>query len=325
MSYATGTATSVENLVDILQTWASGTAGWTVDEYSAANNRCSMHLGTVYVHFKWEDSGNYLAIYQSLGYVGTEEPWEHTDNSGVSDATSPYDGARHVNFLTAGSFTAYHFFAPSGAPYYIHVAVEPASGRFRHFGFGDLIKCGDWTGGEYCYGHFWDQGASGADVPNSALHSMMLDGLASGSTRSATIHAEGLPQQGVSEKWLVASSSGPTSGVDDNGEDRRTFIASTRCGLYSFYLSWIRNSQLNLYKPLAPIEVMFRDISTSPDTYYKLGSQPDVAIINMGNFNPGDEITLGGDTWKVFPWVRKQFLEDNTEESRNGGIAYKKI
>ena len=73
-----------------------------------------------------------------------------------------------------------------------------------------------------------------------------------------------------------------------------------------------------------PLGVMFRDIAPAPDKWYWMGTQPDIAIINIGNYSPGDELTVGSDTWKVFPWVRKQFLDDETEETRHGGVAYKK-
>ena len=49
-------------------------------------------------------------------------------------------------------------------------------------------------------------------------------------------------------------------------------------------------------------------------------------ILNIRNLSPGDEITIGAGTWKVFPWIRKQFNQDGVnEESWNAGVAYKKI
>ena len=85
-------------------------------------------------------------------------------------------------------------------------------------------------------------------------------------------------------------------------------------------------SQVNAYKAMAPILLGQRLTSPSPKKYMYLGAQPDVALVNLRNLSPAAEITIGADTWTVFPWVRKQFDQDGVnEESWNAGIAYKKI
>jgi hypothetical protein len=73
------------------------------------------------------------------------------------------------------------------------------------------------------------------------------------------------------------------------------------------------------------MQVTWEDRTVTPEKWVILGEIPDMAIVNMKNLNPGDEIIIGSDTWVVFPWVRKQFLQANTEESWNAGVAYKKI
>lgn len=321
MAYQTGSATDVGDLIDDLQTFL-GSNGWTVDEFdNSTNYRCSVHRGTVYVHFKWDNSSpDYVGVYHSLGYVATNQPWEHTNDSGNSDSSAPYDGARHVNFESSGPFTAYHFFVTND---YVYVVVEVSSGVFRHFGFGTLEKCNDWTGGEFCYGMFWDQGTSQIDSP-LGVHHFLLDGVNSSAARGGTVHAEGLPDQGGSDKWLV-SSSNSTPGNDGDGNTRYRCSGTSRAGGYTVPVGWMRNSQLNLYVPLAPVLVYYVNTLDVPDTYFLLGQMPDIAIVNIHNFSPGDEVTIGSDTWKIFPWVRKQFLQADTEESWNAGVAYKKI
>ena len=44
-----------------------------------------------------------------------------------------------------------------------------------------------------------------------------------------------------------------------------------------------------------------------------VGEFPGVRACNMTNYNPGDEISYGGETWKLFPWLR------NTPDSELGG------
>jgi hypothetical protein len=41
--------------------------------------------------------------------------------------------------------------------------------------------------------------------------------------------------------------------------------------------------------------------------------------MDMTNYLPGDEFTIGSDTWKVFPWYTKGGI------GYNRGIAYLKV
>ena len=326
MAFETGTPTDLQDLVSKLFTFLTGlTPAWVQDEFDGTNNYGTIHNSTssVYVSFRWDDSpGTDLAIYHSLGWTTSLEPHQQDDDSGNGDTTTPINIDRRCNLLSSGPYTGYTFFASEAAPFYCHVVVEHSSGQFRHFGFGQMNKVGDWTGGEYCYGHHWAQGASSADVPTANAHAWGWDGIGTTTSIAGTIHAEGLDQQGASEKWIVLTGA-TTGGTDRAAVTRQVALGSSRSGLWTHYLSWLTTAQLNLYKPLIPIGAVFRDTSTSPDTWYLLGTQPDVAIINIANFSAGDDITVGSDTWRVFPWVRKQFLENDTEESRNAGIAYK--
>jgi hypothetical protein len=42
------------------------------------------------------------------------------------------------------------------------------------------------------------------------------------------------------------------------------------------------------------------------------------------NIDPGQIINIAGDDWYFFPWIRKQFLQNDTEESWNAGVAYRR-
>ncbi len=327
MSYETGTATDIENLVGKLFTFATNAdPGWTQDELDNTNNYGTMHIGSdLYVSFRWDTTPETdLGLYQSLGWTASMEPHEQDDDSGNGDTGTPIDTERRVNFQDTGPYTAYHFFASDGAPRYIHAVVEVTSGVFRHFGYGTLNKFGDWTGGEYCYGHFWSQSTLNIDEPKAVAHSFGLDGSHNLNT-GATLHVESLGSiQGANEKWMIFGST-TNGGTDTATEDRQVCYGGGRGGWWAYHLGWLEVSTINAYKPLIPIPVMVRDLNTAPDSLYYLGEQPDVALVNMANFNPGDTITVGSDTWFVFPWVRKQKLEVNTEESWNAGIAYKQI
>ena len=329
LQYETGTPSTVEDLIDKLQTFAAAN-NWTVDDYDSVNDECTIHEGTMYVHFGWDATGEELNICHSLGYTGGNAIDAMPDDSGNGSAT--IGSERHVNFTDgagsaqAGPFTAYHFFLEDGAggdPMYIHCIVEVVSGVYRHFGFGTIEKINDWTGGEYVYAHFWNQTANNIDNPTSVSHTCGLDAGTGTSLYDATLHLEDIgAQTTITDKWGIFR--GSTPGTDTAGEDRVLLLGGARDGLWLRFLRHIQNSNLNAYVPITPIPVIYRDTSTTPDTWIWLGQQAGIGVVNMENFSSGDEITLGGETWIVFPWVRKQYLEDNTEESWNAGYAYRK-
>jgi len=327
MAYETGTATDIGDLVDKLFTFATGlsTTPWTEDELDIVSKlQGTLSLNDCVVTFRWDSTVETdLGLYQSLGWVTASAAHEMTDDAGGGDTSMPVSTGRRVNFESTGPYTAYHFFAGEGSTPYIYVVVEVSSGIFRHFGFGNLEKFGTWTGGEFVYGHYWYQLDPDNTIANS--HSFLLDGMNNDTTACATMHAEGLPNQAVAEKWVAFSSRSGTAGTDTSGENRRTVYGGSRCGTWGYYLAALRYSSPNAFKPLIPITVFSLNLDQAPDDWYWLGQMPDISIVNMHAFTAGQEVTVGSDTWMVFPWVRKRYEQDNNEESGNAGVAYKKV
>ena len=77
-----------------------------------------------------------------------------------------------------------------------------------------------------------------------------------------------------------------------------------------------------------PIHVWAKYSGSNPDNYTPLGTQPDIRTMSMeGDLQPGDEFTIGPDTWVAFPVANKRvtFVADDTEQSGLLGVAYKKV
>ncbi len=331
MAYQTGTSTTLENLMTQLSTFLVAN-GWTEDFFTSGEpGRMGLSKNGIFVAFQWTElsDGGTLAIYHNLSNDDSASVWLSTGDSGngnPSTSTTAFDSGRCIN-QAAGAHTAYHFFEQNASPAYCHVVLEVDAGRYRHFGFGELEKIGDWTGGEYCYGHFWGQANVNIDNPRAGGHTFMLDGFsqALGQVFQATMHVEDQPEQSASEVWmLVNNPTGfPGAGADRAGNNRLPGVGGTRAGLATGYMSQFRLSQLTAFKPLLPIPVTLFNSSPSPDTVRLMGTHPDVRIINMANLEPGETFGIAGETWFVFPWVKKQFLQNDTEESWNGGVAYR--
>lgn len=333
MAYQSGTASSMNDLMSVLSTFCVAN-GWTQDQYQAASGtgthgKLSLHKGTVYVHYQWNPNiTSSIGVYQSLGFIDSSTNiWRHTDDSGTGPSSTPsvaWDGSSFHYFNTIskigdGPYTSYAFFQGDD---YVHVALEYAPGSYRHFGFGMLEKFWDWTGGAYVYGHC--QWVSIASANNALLLGSGYPATTSSKCR-ATINVEGLPGQGVGSKWGGFM------------PQRTTFDTTDRAG-YNLRIMWggapggpigsvFNNKPSNSgdgFLPMSANAVFYRNITPEPDEVYFMGFQPDVRTLNMKNYNPKDEISVAGDTWVIFPAVRKQFLNVSAE-SRNLGIAYKKV
>jgi hypothetical protein len=321
MAYSSGVAVDQDALMTALEAFALA-EGWTIDDGAAGNN-LSISKGTIYVQFRWDDT-NHIAIFQSTGYLGSGPGYEPGD-SGNGDRDGPITSGRRLSDIGAGPFTRYHFFSPTSGEDYIHVVLEFSPGIYRHMTFGELVKVGTWTGGEYCFGQIWDlDPVTISDDPTVNSHVMPFEGRFSlNSGDPGTIHVEDLPGQDPSGVWGVVWS-GTSAGNDRGGNPRENIVSGVRAGFLGYSFSPMPANPANGFVPLIPIQVYHRQDAYSPERWRLLGYAPDMRVINLKHLAVGDEFTVGTDTWMVFPWCRKRHAKDDTQESWNAGFAYKK-
>jgi hypothetical protein len=353
MSFSTGTATGVGDLVrqwfDFLQA-----NGWTADVdfvgaapspfYGIINRKQDLAspLGS--------DPLNEVNLQCGYTLHATETTWLNmipmrgytsgdpvTGGVEVATAGVNYNSSVHIvtNFPTT-PFENFWFFE---SDFYAHAVVEYASGFYRHFGMGQLSKIGKWFGGEYYYGSFWDQALSQIDSPLSTAHSVILDGATALLDRIGVVYGQLLDKspfpnaaglQSPETAWHAAKSSlfGSNGGTDGDGRTRGLLQAnSTRKGVHHL-LYGIGRSGFNGYRPLFPYTLFAQNATVAPDNYYPIGNIPDVRLLPLSDgLLPKDEFTIGADTWIVFPVSRNKSptVTDDTEQSLNFGLAYKKV
>ncbi len=332
MAFQTGTSTSIENLLTQLSTFLQAN-GWTetfFNTITADIGSIGFSKNGIFVSMQYTEAtdGGTMALYQATAAdpSPTTDPWTATGDSGNGrrdNVPAFMDAGRCVNIF-AGPHTAFFFFENDSGPAYINVVVEVDAGRYRHFGFGEIIKIGDWSGGEYCYGHFWDQGTSRIDVPSSSIHAFGMDASNFSTLLPATLRVSGYPgEPDPATEWAnLAQILSP--GNDTAGNPRWAGTGGWRHSREFSGFSGFEISLATAYKPLFPIPVEIADLSPAPDLQRRLGFQADVRMCNIANIDPGQIISIAGEDWYFFPWVRKQFLEINTEESWNAGIAYRR-
>jgi hypothetical protein len=330
MAFQTGTSTSIENLLQQLSTFLQAN-GWTEDFANTGDpGTIGFSKNSIFVSFQYTEAtdNGAMAIYQATAadQSPTTDPWTASNDSGNgvnSNTTSSFDTERCCNQF-AGPHTAYYFFENDSSPAYCHVVVEVDAGRYRHFGFGEIEKIGDWTGGEYCYGTFVDQGASRIDAPRSAFHNYGLDAQGFNQRFGGTMRIDGYPGE-PDPATIWANCMGDTAAGNDTAGNARWKAFGGWRGSREFS-AWHghRISLASAYKPLVPCPIELIDETPSPDLIRRVGFQADVRMCNIGNLDPGQIISISGDDWYFFPWVRKQFLQNDTEETWNAGVAYRR-
>jgi len=331
MAFQTGTSSSIENLLTQLSTFLQAN-GWTQDFFNTITadvGSIGFSKNSIFVSMQYTEAtdGGTMAMYQATAAdpSPTTDPWTATGSSGNGEESNTLlslDNGRCVNEF-AGPHTAYFFFENDSAPAYIHVVVEVDAGRYRHFGFGEIDKVGDWVGGEYCYGHYWNQSTSRIDEPKSQFHAFGIDALTFDVNRCATMRVDGYPGEPDPLTEWAAFNDG-SGGLDTAGNARWAAYGGWQNSREFSAFHGFRISEGSAYKPLVPCPVEIVDRSTAPDLIRRVGFQADVRMVNIANLDPGQVISIAGDDWYFFPWVRKQFLINDTEESWNGGVAYRR-
>lgn len=343
MGFINESVSSMSDFISKLDTFLVS-EGWTSDELNLAGGEWAISRGTIFLQARW-DTGtpNYLGIYHSLGFISTATlPGNQTDDSG-NGAISGTDATLQTQrgtFIT-NTPVQYWAFTSTGAPHYFHIVVQQDSNPdFLHFGSGLLDKIGDWTGGEYAYGHRQQTGFTNsvAILPGSSI---LLDGLSADAGAPqpsnmeeyvATVHVEGLPNQvgGGSGKWGVTmgNQGGANLGTDRAAVARNRLIGGFRGSMIARAFGRFAATGVEGLIPMYPIAVWYEDVTNVTvvlPVLMLLGYQQDVRGVSIENFVGGDIVDIGGDDWYLFPTQRKFISGALTNTSGYQGIAYRRI
>lgn len=338
MAYQTGTASSVVDLLDKFRGFAQA-QGWTVNRWTdlGFGKQLCISKGASFFNFRAHSAesvyvNGHTSTYSGIllngsdGYDGALS-WDRQPGYPRAYVPSSTD-QKVVVFpmtLNVGPFPAYHFFDVDGKTLYAE--VEFMTGTFMRFGCGalDIFNPSAPGGGRFCYGvtsivpispGFWlnsniDEDEQLEFYPfRGASYSSSAWGASSGAMVRALV--------GSVDNWaasggssIMTTSSSAHGGVYTSGMR----LACTGGAVHDKILMNFSPNPLNGVAVLLPnIVGIYNSPGISP-----VGVVPGMRHLDITNYLPGDEITFGGDTWKVFPWYQKGGI------SLQRGIAYKKV
>lgn len=304
MPYETGTATNLQDLLNKLGTFA-GANGWTV-HFSGARTGGAGTSGHALILSRGDVQG-LLRSNNSAGSPTTDPGpymegvlWSGAYNAASTESQPNPSAALFTNWM-AGPYVAYHAFTPLAATgrHYLHVVVEVQSGTFRHFGIGQLRRFGSYTNGTYAHGTSMSFNTSPAYINTAnSFHGYPFNNIANGTAPGGgvTIRAD---FDGVSPRYCTVGSSGTVGRVWSG------FVQSSNAPSGNFgTLALAGPSAFTGRAPLLPL-LCFVQRDTTDQLRHPVGFPEDLRYVSIDNFQPGDTITLGADTWMLFPAVRK--------------------
>lgn len=296
--YQQGTASSTADLVRSAANFAAA-AGWTIDESDAAYSYdwlVAMHRGGSYIWICAQ--GLTVQCYGATGYTRGVAP---NAQPGASPAAT-------CNFFSAPFSGTYFFSDPSQA--YLHIVVQVTAGVFAHIHVGSLTSIGGAPLATYVQVTQWAMNNSAIwGYVDSPINSMPW------STYSYYSGCIGVALDGATV-WYRSGAPSPV----------RLVLPLQANGLQQFGLM-SSPSTFNALSPLFPIPVYCE--RASRNVFTPVGMAPDIRVVNMAYYDPGDEVTIGQDVWKIFPVVAKGPWGSNyntpAPSSGNYGYAFRKL
>jgi hypothetical protein len=307
MAYQLTNATSVEDLIDKIVDFAQ-TNGWTVDRNGLVGS-----LRTATVH----KSGNYINLFND-DTIGVRVRGAVGYDSGAAGGAQPNQGVSEC-YCNCGSGPFSNVFLFAGTEY-VFTVVEIASGIFRHIAFGELVKFGTFTGGTFYDATRADTSVEANSAFSSRSHRLFDNGwgnstgLGGGGVRcdfdGETNYFAPFRSRGDYATPTASGGMGGTTGSNVEASERVT----------KFYVH-----SVNEWTGVTPLQPVMIRVERDAGFWTSIGEVPGIRFLNMDRYAPGDEFTIGSDTWKVFPWVRKGTSGSGTEQySQNYALAYLK-
>jgi hypothetical protein len=351
MAYSTGGGGNVQALSNAIRNFAVS-LGWT-DSGSGTNSRGGyqfLEKGICHIAYEWVTTDLYN-YYPSTGASVVQLPnarirafaatginanlktyYGHPGwPNGSVEPGAWYDIAARTSNLS-GTLAAWHLFSNANGDY-IHCAVNPNADFWAHFSFG-LIDKGDMShgGAAYVTGNesFWARDNNGANADT-------------GYSFNAP-YRQNYPFNGTSQLYI------PDALPVETGFTTIATPAWTNTTIVQGAFSPVNNPlgyPSNNYNsgrlldhvagasapawsgrtPMYGIPVIAR--RNDSGKYIAIGMYPNVRFINMTGLIPGQEITLGTETWKVFPVMRQEPWSSSgtlfVATTGQYGVAYKKI
>lgn len=335
MAYETGTASSLNDLLQTLVTFAASNAGFTeiTKVTGIANSNSDMYIlqkGSIYWYFIGFERT--LTNYGTYGYIDcrmmTVEPT--AANRNTLSLGQPINTWVGLFNRPSGPYTTYYLFTDVTA---VHMAVEVTPGIYTHLSFGSVDKFGTWTGGEYLSGEHSARSnyspTTGFENYNTSISSGRSSLIMQGNYDSITSLSDSARPTFI---YNPVNSRGdnrdftPVNISIDSDFDNQAAAFTGSPDNYSGTGSILNNllinspNAFNQRSALLPTYLRLWDPNSS--RWILAGDVPSVKIVNTQLIDPAEVVEV---TWQVFPNVQKAGDQMIAPVTGNAGVAYQRV
>jgi len=341
MSYETGTSTGANDLIDKLRVFLLADS-WTVNLWADDGTGKRLHVQktagdstVMYFNFRSavnekgstitgdnvnsEGYGNVTGILVngSTGYdVG--ESWDKQPGYGQNAASQSYACAISPVSLTA--IPSYYFFSVNDT---VSIVVEITSGKFQFMSFGLLEKQGTFTGGQFFTASMSSgepaKDWTGYDYKNQYVpRYLSLSGYAGYDLVQGAVYVNA--DSVASWRRCSETAEYPIAFSCVSGQ-RAT--PNTSFGTYSkrAFCSMFYAKSPSAYNAMAAMAPAYVFLKRTDLNYSLIGWPSGVRCLNVTQYDPGQELTYGDETWLVF---HNNGIND-TPVNLYAGFAFKKV
>lgn len=338
MAYETGTSTGPNDLLDKLRIFAVA-QGWTQNRWATVGSGRELCLSKGSAYFNMRSYTNETAFINGSNYTtkygiaingsdafASGNAWDRQVGYPVRfGGTAGQDqGHGYMPFVTSfGPFPSYYLFAPDSKTIYLE--VEVTTGVYQRMGFGslDLFNGSTPGGGRFFYSTGSDAGVTnstatytwlGTEIDNGTYSLEEVPFRAADYNSWNALNAGSFVRAAFDsfDNWCGSGYSGGSGSAAAAGMTQ----ACQGGGVHDKILRDSSPNPMNGVGILTPNVVA---VNRANEYLHPIGVIPGIRYMDMTNYLPGDEFTLGSDTWKVFPWYQKN------GRSFMRGIAYKKV
>lgn len=320
MTYATGSAATIPNVMDAMSTFAQANAGMTESKRRTEN--IINHAGaseSMTVICLTKGTSNWWFAYGATDCQGF---LADTNNGTVYHNTAGVQSSVTRIFPIAAPFTSYHLFTEGSV---VHVAFEMSSGAWTHLNFGDITKYGAWTGGSYL-------GVDNQDLSGAGLTTFFGNGVGNaifGGVNNFNPFGAGDSAQASKIRITKGSRSygvfdgAPNLATNDGGTTPCCALAVT-----AGVIDALTRDSPNIFnnRAMGPrLEVFVSDTSVifagGTNQWLPIGFIPNIRFINVALLNPKDLINTD---WMAFPIQSKTGSVGNFQKTSGAGLAVRK-
>jgi hypothetical protein len=226
-------------------------------------------------------------------------------NSSTGTGKCPYPKAIYI---PSASWPVTYYIFSNTLPDMISVVLQYATNYIEVIHFGDIVKIHNsaYVGGNWFHAPRYCITAAAGQ--SSKLWTFTDAILSSSTTNSIGNNQDYAPipfseqaSTGRSPNGLhieIDSLVWDTLGTGYSARNGFSYTDYTNSLLFRSPNTW--NNQANL----VPMHLQLRTSASTPNSHY-LGYIEHLRLIRVDNYAIGDEITIGSDVWKVFPWIFK--------------------